>query len=369
MTGWGIERMPRTAFPAASGMPTGDSALMPPHSQGAERRTERRAGRWALRTLVIGGLAGAAWLLSGAAAHAADRDPAPEGALLGSSLIGSVVDGDTAQPAVTRVLHAVARPLESEGAGHQHHSTASVLAVPARVLARPAATLTSTLDEATQQHDRTTDADTALSGIDRVVREITGPLRLTGGPAGSPLPVSATLTGTLRPVTGLLPHAAMSHAVTPHAAMLQAVTPHAAKPATTPLRPVAAPAVHGLIPASTGLTDPVPALGATVTGSRTGHQRTAGSTVERRHVAVEAAAVETVRETTPGGDGPAPLQVHLGAVSGISTSGSGAPTEGGSAAFLPAAVAAGTMAFHRLPLATDVEVRRHDAGAPTVSPD
>jgi len=83
--------------------------------------------------------------------------------------------------------------------------------------------------------------------------------------------------------------------------------------------------------------------------------------------AVTASAPETVRPTTPGGDKPAPLQVHIGA-GGISTSASGPPTEGGSAAYLPATVAGDTVA-HRLPSATDVGVRRHDAEAPTVSPD
>jgi hypothetical protein len=62
--------------------------------------------------------------------------------------------------------------------------------------------------------------------------------------------------------------------------------------------------------------------------------------------------------------------VHLGAVSGIPTSGSGAPSDGGGcAAIIGAAVVAGTVACHRLPVATDVDVRRYDAESPTVSPD
>jgi hypothetical protein len=327
--------MPRTAIPTSSVAPTGVSALMPPHSQGAERRTERHGrcttSRWRLRALVIGGLAGAAWLLTGAAAHAADRDPAPEGAILGSSLIGSVVQGDAAQSAVTRVLQAAARPLESDRAADQHHRTTSFLAA-------PVTTLTSTLGES-------------------VVRELTGTLRLTGGPADS------SLTMTLRPVTDLLPHEA--------------------RPAATTQRPVAAPAVRRTTVArrvaDTGPASNVPVIGSQVDDLSTvsmadtasvPHVAAADRNVAHPHSATAMAAErETFPETTPGGDGPAPLQVHLGAVSGFSTSGSGAPTEGGSAAFLPAAVAAGTVAFHRLPLATDVEVRRHDAEAPTVSPD
>ena len=353
--------MPRAAFPASSVAPTGVCSLMPPQSQGAERRMERRASRtgsrWGLRALVIGGLAGVAWLLTGAAAHAADRDPAPEGSPLGSSLIGSVVHGDAAQPAVVRVLQAAARPLESDRPAHRHHGTASLLAAPVRAIAQPAETLTTTLSEATRK-DRTTDATTVLGGVDRVVRELTGPLRLTGGPEDSPLaPVTAPLIRTLRPVTDLLPHTAM--------------------PAMTAQRPIAAPAVHRTTTGS-GVTDTGPApktiVGTAGSGSvwhpvLSGWTATDRTVVHRHRVTATAIEPEAVREPTPGGDGPAPLRVHLGAVSGIPTTGSGAPTEGGSAAFLPAAVAASSMAFHRLPIATDVKVRRNDAEAPTVSPD
>jgi hypothetical protein len=365
MTRWGVERTPRTTGPTGSGASTGVSALMPPHSQGAERRTERHASRtgtrWGLRALVIGGLAGAAWLLTGAAAHAADRDPAPEGSLLGSSLSGSVVDGDTTHPAINRILHAVARPPEPDRTAHQHH-TEPVLAVPARVLAQPVTTLTSTLGEAARPH-QDIDTSTALGGFDRVVRELTGPLRLTDGPEDSSLaPVSVPLTKHLRPVTDLLPHEALS----PHATL-----PHAATPAMTAQRPTADAAVAA--PRTTAVSSATvlaPVHSVPVAGHRAAHRHSTGNTVHRRHSMAEATVAdpETARDT-PGGDGPAPLQVHLGAVSGISTNGSGTPTEGGSAAFLPAAVAAGTMAFHRLPIATDVEVRRHDVEAPTVSPD
>jgi hypothetical protein len=338
MTGWGVERM-RTAVPASTwDRPTGVSALMPPHSQGAERRTERRArrtgSRWGMRALVIGGLAGAAWLLTGAAAHAADRDPAPDG----QGLIGSVLHGDVAEPTVGRVLQAAAQPLESDRAAHRHHR-ATVLDVPVQVLTRPVPTLT--------QHD---------SGIDRVAREISGPLRLTGGPADSPLaPVTVPLTKALRPVAGVLPVSDMSHVDTP---------------ATTAQRPIAAPAVDRPAAVNGNATELGPVV-STVSAQRhhVSPDRITRIIAHRHAVVATVAGRETVRESTPGGDGPAPLQGHLGAISGISTTGSGAPTEGGSAAFLPAAVAASSMAFHRLPIATDVEVRRHDAEAPTVSPD
>jgi hypothetical protein len=365
MTGWGVERTPRTAYPAS--VPPVASTLMPPHSQGAERRTERRAGRtgsrWGLRALVIGGLAGAAWLLTGAAAHAADREPAPEGSLLGSSLIGSVVDGDAAAPAVNRVLKAAAQPLVSDHSAQKHHVTSSVLATPVRVLTRPAAVLTETLDEATSTTTGKSDATTALGAVDRIVQELTGPLRLTGGPADPRqlAPVAAPLTRTLRPVTDLLQHAAVA-------------APDKQSPTSTPVRTTATRATTGAADTGTGPVPAVPASGRTAgdrdtvvpTGSVSQRHMPAA---DRHPTAVTALAPDTVRENPPGGDGPANLRVHLGAVSGISTSASGAPTEGGSAAFLPAAVASSTMAVHRLRGATDVEVRRHDAEAPTVSPD
>jgi hypothetical protein len=362
--------MSRTAFPASSVAPAGVSALMPPHSQGAERRTERRARhagiRWGLRALVIGGLAGAAWLLTGAAAHAADRDPASEG-VLGSGLIGSVVHGDIARPTVGQVLQAAAQPLDTGRTAEQHHS-ASVLDVPVRVLTRPVGALMH------QEHDA--GRATALGGVDRVIREITGPLRLTGGPADSLLaPVTAPLIKTLDPVTrtlgpvrDILPQAAMP--VMTAQRPVHGMRPHAAMPPRSTQRPIAAPVVDRPAVVSSSPTEIlvpesiVPELRHSVSPDR------GTRTIAHRHVvAAEAATPETVREDTPGGDGPAPLQVHLGAVSGISTGGSGAPTEGGSAAFLPAAVAASSVAFRRLPIATDVEVRRHDAEAPTVSPD
>jgi hypothetical protein len=93
-----------------------------------------------------------------------------------------------------------------------------------------------------------------------------------------------------------------------------------------------------------------------------------------RHKVVAHAVIAepaTATEDMPGGDGPAvPLRMRLGDVSGTPTSSwSGTPTEGGSAAFLPAAIVSSTLACQRLPIVSDVEVRRCDAEAPTVSPD
>ena len=66
MTGPGVERTPRTAYPSPW-PPAGASTPLPPHIQGAERRSERRtrriAMRWGLRVLVVGGLIAFLFLL------------------------------------------------------------------------------------------------------------------------------------------------------------------------------------------------------------------------------------------------------------------------------------------------------------------
>jgi hypothetical protein len=82
-----------------------------------------------------------------------------------------------------------------------------------------------------------------------------------------------------------------------------------------------------------------------------------------------ATARATASEGSPGGDGSTAPQLHLGDVSGTPTSGSGTRTDGASAAFLPDAIANSTVACHLLAIAADDQVRRHDAEAPTVSPD
>ncbi|WP_203782669.1 hypothetical protein [Paractinoplanes rishiriensis] len=317
---------------------------MPPHIQGAERRTERRAqttgSRWGLRVLVVGGLAGAAWLLTGAAAHAADRSDGPVG-----SLLGSVVDGDVTAP-VSGLLSSATRPLEAAvPVKHsKKHVVADILEVPQRVLTRPAKTVVDVATAAT--------VDTAKTGVDVVTREVVEPTRLTGEPAADP------------------------HRLT---AVTDDVTPDADPVAERPQEPAVAPEPVAAAPApavTAGHARIVKALPAPVAAVKHGvparHSKTASASIAHRHPVMHRAVAGTaaVTEDSPGGDGPAPLQVHLGDVSGTPTSSwSGSPTEGGSPAFLPAAIASSTMACQRLPIASDVEVRRIDAEAPTVSPD
>jgi hypothetical protein len=359
MTGLGVERL-RTAFPMPSVLPAGVSALMPPHIQGAERRTERRdrrRTRWGLRVLVVGGLAGAAWLLTGAAAHAADPADGPTGSLLGS-IVG---DGESVR--VSGLLTAAAQPLESVSPVHQHHVVAAVLGVPGRVLTRPAEKHG---EKDCHDHARTP-IDTAVGAVDHVLGEVSGPIRLTGGPATTQQLLASLTEPTIPdslPVTDPPP----TPAATP-------VRPdeEPAPPAVTP-----APEMPRVAPVTTITSNPNPtALPAPVTAPRasapTRHVKVVSipAAHHRHHVASATDVPAAVSEENPGGGLPAaPLRLHLGDVSGTPvTSGPGTPTEGGAPAFLPAAIAASTMASHLLPIASDVEVRRHDAEAPTVSPD
>jgi hypothetical protein len=365
MTGSGVERTPRTAYPLPSVAPAGVSPLMPPHIQGAERRTERRVrttgSRWGLRALVIGGLAGAAWLLTGTAAHAADRDAEPTG-----SLFGSVVDGDATMP-VTGLLQAAVQPLETVRPAHQHHIVADILEVPHRVLSRPARTG----DQVTHLPSGTI-VDVARGDVDEILREIAGPLRLTDGPADLQLPVTRIPSrNTAKPVA--------EHPVT--------VPSRTGRPAAGRPAPVAPAVVEPQVPAVTPMdavpaTVPVPRTNRprtmkTVPVLRAGHPHQHGKHAWTPHAhrrpavtSVTADEPEAVQEGTNRGDGPAaPLRLHLGEASGTPISGSGTPTDGGCAAVLPAAITDSTMACEPLPIATDVEVRRHDAEAPTVSPD
>ena len=356
MTGLGVVRMPRTACPPSFRSPAGVSSSMPPLIQGAERRTESRARRtgvrWGLRVLVVGGLAGAAWLLTGAAAHAADRTDGPVG-----SLLVSVLHSDTTTP-VTGLLEVAAQPLETVVPApgkqkHQHDVVQDILDVPQRVLTRSV----EPFDEVTHG-DSGTPVDAVIDG-DQVLPGVAGPLRLTDGPAVT----HPRLIDLEEPDGEEQPQPVVSPVDT-------VIDP---MPVASDVDPVAAES-RKTISRSAVRT----ALRAPVTVPRAAtvvkHKKAASTpSAHRQRVVAHAVTAEpaTVPEDLPGGDGPAaPLRMHLGDVSGTPTSSwSGTPTEGGSAAFLPAAIVSSTLACQRLPIVSDVEVRRCDAEAPTVSPD
>jgi len=346
MTGLAVERLWRAASPS-SPSPAEVSTPLPPHIQGAERRRSR----WGLRLLVVGGLAGAAWLLTGAAAHAADRADEPDG-----SLFGAVIGGDATAP-VSGLLSAAAQPLEAVPAHHQqHHVVSDILAVPQRVLARPAETVSDVAHGSTG-----TTVDTAGGGVDTVLRGVAGPLRLTGGSAPAPQRVLATATD---PVA--VPDALVPGLTEPSAGPDVDDSEVADQPVIAPEQ--AAP-MASFLEISKAL--PVPNAGAVRAVAAARHAKAASHRIAHRHRTTRPAATEraTASEDSPGGDGSTAPQLHLGDVSGTPTSGSGTRTEGASAAFLPDAIANSTVACHLLPIAADDQVRRHDAEAPTVSPD
>ncbi|SNT08658.1 hypothetical protein SAMN06264365_1381, partial [Actinoplanes regularis] len=167
MPGWRVERTPRAASGAVSSA-LGGSPFMPPPSQGVERRLERRAGRagsrWVLRALVIGGLAGAAWLLTGAAAHAAGPELEP---VSGSSLetaFGAAKPATGDEPVVGGLLKAAVQPLESGPEIHDRVVTSIHT------------------DSVSVQ----TDDEAAIDAkpLDQDRRSVTAPLRTSGGETG-----------------------------------------------------------------------------------------------------------------------------------------------------------------------------------------
>ncbi|WP_143162594.1 hypothetical protein [Couchioplanes caeruleus] len=324
---------------------------MPPHSQGAERRRGRSGSRWGLRALVVGGLAGAAWLLSGAAAHATDHDPATDVLSAGSSLLGAVVHGGGADaPVADRILKTAVKPWESGGDRTGAHF-GELLPQPVRDLGT-AATIHGVVGAVGEVTQVGKDTGSALGGVDRVVRGITAPVRLTGEAVdtGPLAPVTAPVTDLLHDVAEPEPAAPQRERPEPGAGTT--------KPATVPTDPAVTAPASGRPGAdvAAGEQKSAPVLTTDLVWHKVGKT-------------VTAAVPTTVRET-PGGDGPAPLRVDPGAANGIPASGSGTLTDGGpSAAVLPSAVADSTTACRRLPIAADVEVRRDDAEAPTVSPD
>ncbi|MEU7903782.1 hypothetical protein [Actinoplanes sp. NPDC049118] len=247
---------------------------------------------------------------------------------------------------VNRILKAATKPLESD-----HRGLGSAVALPNRA----AKTLDRTHGE-----------------VDGVVRELTAPIRL----AGEAVDTRKFASITDLPQDRLLNDVAAAVTPVKHSANRVDVSgsEHVAHEADadqsgadrTGADEAAADQVGGAAITGEEIPEAEPVLD---------RRSTVGTTVIRQHssadrhqAAVMVAEPEMVSDT-PGGDGPAPLRVHLGAANGVPASGPGSATDGGSSAFLPAKVADSTVARHRLPNATDVEVRRHDAEAPTVSPD
>ncbi|MGN9908071.1 hypothetical protein ACTMTJ_11045 [Phytohabitans sp. LJ34] len=367
-------------------------------------RTQRTATRPAhvrlgLRVLAVGGLAGAAWLLSAASAHAAEGALPAEDAPTDLSVV-SLVDGSGQSTLVSPIAETLDTTLVATDLVHVGRASTVVLpsataasSVPvtaqpatrpdgdqdstARVAAgEPAGAQAPTAQPRTTR-DRAGSGDGALLGA---VRGLTTPLGLSSalaGPTGllTPLtravdPVVAPLDGVLRPVAGVLLTAAQ-----PVTSTLGSVTRAAFGADPTGQRG------YELIPGAT----PVPGVGvqpaeassAAGPGTRTvglAEVDTDSFSGDRRYAGTELRSAESPDERPGSGNlpdrhFPAPLRAYLGAGAGIPAGGPGSHAEGGAFAVVPSSVVQSTVAFHRLPVTTDVAVLRHDAEAPTVSPD
>jgi hypothetical protein len=347
------------------------------------RRT--RGLRWGLRTLVVGGIAGAAWLFSGAAAHAADHHPATAEAPSPGLSVVSLVNGlgteaderATTGAAATGIVRDGAQRLTGvAGAGTRAVTDASASKRTGPRSDRPArqpagiAGLTVSITDlvpASPAPEVTEQVLAAGNGVEDLVKVLAAPIRLTDGPARTPgalasLPTTEPIAAGLRPFTDLLQAAAdPASAASAPDADLSAVS---FAPAATSHSPV-----DKALSADGATAPPL----APAEFLRDGQRATGGASVLALQRFAAAHLPDTLTAATGADDAPnrpepAPMHGH-GAVGGAPSAGSGAPSEGGSSATVPSSVVGDAEAGLRLPAATSVEVRRHDAEAPTVSPD
>lgn len=443
MTRSEVERYQRTAPRRSSVPPVGVPASLLPASQGVEERpgrpAERTALRIGLRSLVIAGFAGAAWLLSGAAAHAAGPATPAEptsGGAWAVSLVNGPGNGAVEEPTAAAAQRSSRQPASRSLAGTASTLLGNVFEPADRATsvvlsgstttsltpitrARPASQPGGTSGSAVPRlADRVVAASavthggnrgtgyrstgsTAGGGLLALVDQLAAPLRSVDAPAGSSVliasvttvvdPIIDPLVRARRPVTDLLRDAAAP--VT--AALGPATAAVTGKPSRHRPADAAGPDSGG-VPAGTSSTDGVAAVPGSavdpaprldghrptrpqshrVTSAKAGpvSDGTGTRTVRRHSVgAVDrtdgSTAARTGTDPAPERPERVPLRAHLGCGSGVSTSGSGSPSDGGAFATVASSVAGSTVAYHRLPITTDVAVRRHDAEAPTVSPD
>jgi hypothetical protein len=422
MTRSGGGRSQRTASRLAYASTTGEGSLGLPAIQGvAERatvRADRAALRLGLRTLVVAGFAGAAWLLCANAAQAADA-PATDRTtdLSAVGLRTAIGNGGAGEdPALDRAASAAFGSPVTDAATTAHQPVLGVASVLLTGAQAPGGAATSVvLPGATATH-ATPIADPAhpagatgaapgradgngadgdlLSGA---VGGLTVPPGIAGRPGGSPTsaltqlaraiaPVTASLDGLVRPAAGEL-HTAVFPVTSPARGGTGLAALH---PLTALLDPVGGretgvssrPVLdeRRTPPAGKGRAAQVvtaaPVNGdraATVTMVRfTSVTRTDTRSATRPRAGAEAVpagmpAVRTGTSDVPTRPAPPPLRGWAG--SGPSTVGSSAPPEGGAYAVAPVSVAGQAAATRRLLVPADVEVLRLDAETPTVSPD
>jgi hypothetical protein len=399
-----------------------DPELLLPTNQAVEERSgshrNRSAMRIGVRGLVVGGFAGVAWLLAAGAAqaaHAEMRSGDTVGELSVVNLVnalgnGSVEDGQTSLlmpaaqglgtrsvPGAPSTIGELLAPLDWANAVVLPSATAAQATPIADLLSvdRPDATVVGDPHATTDGTAATAVTATASGGVSHTragtvagpagATELlgtvaglvtplgksdapTGPTGLLALPTRAVAPVLAPLDVVLRPATDVL------HSLTaPVAAVLEPVTRAVAGGNTRPAAPAEDPVLRPTGGDVVGRgADSGPASTA-LTGRAGGTGGTISTFSVRRFVGTEWRATGTP-DARPGSDlpdrtHPAPLRAHLGTGPGFPANGWGSPTEGGAPATVPSSVVGGTVAFHQLPMTADVAVLRHDAEAPTVSPD
>ncbi|GAA1849670.1 hypothetical protein [Asanoa iriomotensis] len=367
---------------------------------GVARTTRKTSRQILVRTLVVGGLAGAAWLLSASAAQAAAAEPAanqglaPMGGVLeiatpvlstATGLLGDVLTPATAHKPVEQPVptgHATVRRAISDPA--------------AVVVPRTTADRSITIADAAPAHlpnhaaDRTADRAGVPAGPSN--RSANRPATRVSGTAGTPglvdplgvtralavpgalitpvaqvaLPVLAPVTALFRPMTSMLRTfaAPLFSAVGVVARTVTGALPGPRGRPTSAVTPVDQRGVHGRT--SSGTTVPTAAHVAAV---RAAHSET--STIRLpagRPEPVASAATSRNTGEAPRLPYPAPTRGE-GSASGIPASASGSPVGGGAFATVPSSVVGSMVAFQLLPKPADTAVPRHEAEKPTVSPD
>ncbi|SDY20326.1 hypothetical protein SAMN05444365_1011036 [Micromonospora pattaloongensis] len=396
MTRSGVGRTARAISRSEHARSTGEALAPPANRPGRERsrfRRRRSALRIAVRALVVGGFAGVAWLLTAGAARAADVDT-PVTIAVGDLPVVTLVNG-SGSGAVGRAGDGPCAPVTpgtdvpGRRTGPATPSSVGELLAPVRratAVALPCATVdrgTPTADpsRAGSTHastDPTADA-AGTAGADAVpVRAAYRAGRAgTGDPLGAVVGLVTPLGTTDAPTapTGLFasvdvvldPATDVLHGLTaPFAGTLRPVVrsiaggtgrPDGAQPQTPVLSPTPDdPDGH------TGGVEPGQGVGASDSGAS-----------GRRSVATElrAAGASAARlgRHLPDRTHPAPLGAYLGTGPGAPANGGGSPVDGGLATVVISSVAGSMLAFRQPPAATDIGVPRHDAEAPTVSPD
>lgn len=274
MTRSQVERYQRTATRPTFMPSAGVRSILLPTSQGVEERPGRPAGRTAtrigLRTLVIGGFAGAAWLLSGAAAQASGPNTSAEPTSGGASVV-SLVD-DLGNGVVERPTTAASTSGSQRAATRPATSTASVLLgdvlVPVDratsvVLPRGTAAASTPIrtDRPANQPDRTAGsvvrhlADRASTAFAAVAP---GGTRGSDGAAGSTtgglLALANQLAAPLRPVDATAGSSGLIASVTTVVDPVVDPLVRTRRPVTDLLRVAAAPVTATLGPATAAVT-------------------------------------------------------------------------------------------------------------------